>query len=69
WSNAPAGSTWTNGGLQSATLGGGGPLDSIRGVPIGSRVLVQLPKDTGKTSPHPSIAIVVDVVAQPAAPA
>jgi peptidylprolyl isomerase len=69
WTNAPAGDTWTQNGLTGLPIGGGGPLDSIQGIPIGSRVLVLLPKDTSSTSGHPSIAIVLDIVAEPTAPA
>ena len=69
WSNAPAGSTWTKDGLQAVPLGGGSPLDVLKGVPVGSRVLVLLPKDTGKSAAHPALAAVIDVVAQPSVPA
>jgi peptidylprolyl isomerase len=69
WTNAPAGDTWTQNGLTGLPIGAGGPLDSIKGIPIGSRVLVLLPKDTSSTTGHPSIAIVLDIVAEPAPPA
>ncbi|MDQ1700875.1 MAG: peptidylprolyl isomerase [Frankiaceae bacterium] len=69
WSNAPAGSTWTSDGLQSLTIGTGGPLDVLKGTPIGSRILLQLPKDTSTASAHPALAAVIDIVAQPKMPA
>jgi len=64
WSNAPAGSTWSTEGLQALSIGGGGPLDVLKGMPVGSRALVLLPKATG-TAAHPALAAIIDVVAQP----
>ncbi len=67
WSNAPDGSTWSTEGLQPVPIGGGGPLDILKGMPVGSRALVLLPKATG-TGAHPAIAAIIDLVAQPKAP-
>jgi hypothetical protein len=46
-----------------------GVFDRLIGLPVGSRVLLQLPATpaSGSTAASPAIAAVVDVVAQPPA--
>ncbi len=59
-----AGSTWTNGSPAGVTVSATGitnAFDVVRGVPLGSRVLMRLPAASGQ----PGVAVVVDLVAQP----
>ncbi len=73
WTGESAGSTWpgkdpaTSGqGPQELPVATGGPFAGLVGVPIGSRVLVQVPaqpdQQSGQT--QPAIAAVVDVLLQ-----
>ena len=71
WTGEDAGSTWTaaagqGGGPQELPVSAGGPFEGLVGVPLGSRVLVQVPgqadQSTGQT--QPAIAAVVDVLLQ-----
>ncbi|MCU1678024.1 MAG: peptidylprolyl isomerase FKBP-type [Frankiales bacterium] len=64
WSGAPAGSTWTDSGIDGSAIGNGGPLDALVGLPVGSRVLLLLPKTEGATG-NPAIAATLDIVAEP----
>jgi peptidylprolyl isomerase len=60
----PAGSTWTNGGPMAEPVSPSGtttPFDTLRGVPLGSRVLLEIP--AGKSSP--AVAVIVDLIGQP----
>ena len=64
FTGASAGSTWTTGtpaGAKVNPTGSAGPFDLVRGLPLGSRVLIQVPKQ-GKQQ---AIAVVVDLIAQP----
>ncbi len=59
-----AGSTWKIGspaGIAIAASGLTNAFDVLRGVPLGSRVLIRLPASTGR----PGVAVVVDLIAQP----
>jgi peptidylprolyl isomerase len=59
-----AGSTWKDGspaGIAVSPSGSASPFDIVRGLPLGSRILLQLPGSNGQ----PSVAVVVDLVAQP----
>lgn len=60
WDNSTRESTWEQGTPTSVTAGTGGVFDALLGVPVGSRVLVQVP--AGEATP--SIAVVVDVLDQ-----
>jgi peptidylprolyl isomerase len=82
WAGEPAGTTWpgtdptkSGEGPQELPVATGGPFAGLVGVPIGSRVLVQVPGQTDPQSgqTQPAIAAVVDVLLQttvtPATPA
>jgi len=73
WAGDPAGTTWpgadasTSGqGPQELPVAASGPFAGLVGVPLGSRVLVQVPgqtdQQTGQT--QPAIAAVVDLLLQ-----
>ncbi len=73
WAGESAGTTWpgkdpaTSGqGPQELPVATGGPFAGLVGVPIGSRVLVQVPGQTDPQSgqAQPAIAAVVDVLLQ-----
>ena len=77
WIGESAGSTWpaidpTTGqggqGPQELPVATGGPFEGMVGVPLGSRVLVQVPSQTDPSSgqTQPAIAAVVDVLVQTA---
>lgn len=76
WTGESAGSTWPSGatdgssgqGPQELPVAAGGPFANLVGVPLGSRVLVQVPaqSDSSSGQSSPSIAAVVDVIAQTA---
>lgn len=62
WTGAAAGSTWTVGAVQGVPVtksGTASPFNALAGVPVGSRVLLELPK-TSNGGPY---AIVVDIIA------
>ena len=61
WTGKTAGSSWQAGAPDSApvTKGGTGPFDSLVGLPMGSRVLLQIPATSGGGP----FAVVVDIVA------
>lgn len=64
WNNKADGSTWTSGQPTTASVGQKGTpgvLDGLVGLPLGSRVLVEVPAATGQAA----AAAVVDIVAQP----
>ena len=64
-------STRTDGAPIAVTIGGTTPsvFDSVKGYPVGSRILIAIPATTGQTSAsaspttEPAVAVVVDVVA------
>lgn len=74
WTGENAGSTWTADpasgapaqGPQELPVATGGPFAGLVGVPLGSRVLVQVPGQTDPSSgqSQPSIAAVVDLLYQ-----
>jgi peptidylprolyl isomerase len=71
WTGEDAGSTWSTdssagGGPQELPVATGGPFEGLVGVPLGSRVLVQIPaqSDPSTGSSQPAIAAVVDVLVQ-----
>jgi peptidylprolyl isomerase len=70
WSGANAGATWTDGSGSPAAAPIGDaanptPFDDLVGLPIGSRVLIEVPAKAG-ASPSTADAVAVDIVAQPA---
>lgn len=76
WTGESAGSTWPDPAAQAAGTGGtgpqqlsiaaGGPFAGLVGVPLGSRVLVQIPGQTNQQTgqAQPALAAVLDLVAQ-----
>ncbi len=64
WTGKTVGSTWQDGTPAGAPIGTAGqktPFDSLVGVPVGSRVLVEIPAQQGEGP----FAVAVDVVGQP----
>ncbi|HEV7209504.1 MAG TPA: FKBP-type peptidyl-prolyl cis-trans isomerase [Mycobacteriales bacterium] len=64
YSGKPAGSTWTVGTPAAASVSPTGSsmvFDVTRGVPLGSRVLIEVPAQ----GTQPAIAAVADLIAQP----
>lgn len=61
WDNSGTGSTWEAGTPEAVDVGGGGDFDSLVGVPVGSRVLLEFPAADAES---PAIAAVVDILAQ-----
>ncbi len=64
WTGKADGSTWASGQPTTAAVGATGApsvLDGLVGLPIGSRVMIEVPAATGQAA---AVAI-VDVVAQP----
>lgn len=73
WTGENAGTTWTTDdpttsgtGPQELPVATGGPFAGLVGVPLGSRVLVQVPGQTDQSTgqPSPAIAAVVDLLVQ-----
>jgi peptidylprolyl isomerase len=62
WDNSEGESTWELGTPRVVPAGSGGAFDELVGVPVGSRVLQELPA----TDSTPSIALVVDILGQTA---
>lgn len=60
WDNTSSVSTWEEGVPAVVGVGSGDVLDSLIGIPVGSRVLIELPAPEGGEA----IAVVVDVVDQ-----
>jgi peptidylprolyl isomerase len=62
WTGATAASTWTEGapaGVNVGQTGATGVFDGLQGIPVGSRVLIEIPATSGQ-GPY---AAVVDIVA------
>ena len=73
WDNQPLSSTWTATPDGAAAPGPQGvpvgaeqpsPFDLLVGIPIGSRVVLELPAQTGSDAETESVAVVVDVLGQ-----
>ncbi len=75
WDGQPAGSTWPTTDPAAQAAGGGSgpqqvqvtkdsPFAGLAGVPIGSRVLLLIPKSTTQQGQSPSLAVVLDIVAK-----
>lgn len=60
WDNSVGESTWEFGTPQALEVGTGGSFDSLVGIPIGSRVLMEIPG----SADTPAIAVVIDVLGQ-----
>jgi peptidylprolyl isomerase len=73
WSGQAVDSTRTDGSPAAFPIGGTQStiFDSLKGDPVGSRVLITVPESTSQASAsaspttEPAVAIVVDIVAQP----
>lgn len=60
WDNSDGESTWELGRPRMVAAGSGGAFDRLVGVPVGSRVVLELPQNEGL----PAVALVVDILAQ-----
>lgn len=65
WSGEALRSTWPT-GPEGVAIGGEqpSPFDLLIGIPVGSRVLLELPAQDGGDPAKESVAVVVDVLAQ-----
>jgi len=67
WTGKLLQSTWQVGQPTALPVGGeqkGGPLDSLVGIPLGSRVLLEVPAQDASKATTESTAIVLDLVAE-----
>jgi peptidylprolyl isomerase len=69
-SNKPVGSSWSSGtpiGVPVTPSGKNGLFDLTRGLPLGSRVLIESPASpaTASQAASPALVLVADLVAQP----
>lgn len=73
WDNSTSVTTWAKEGedvqvgVQSSTIGSGTILDGLAGVPVGSRVLLEIPAD--EASETPATVAIVDILCATANPA
>ena len=68
WAGKDAGSTWNDGAPAGVSVGAASqttPFDVLKGIPVGSRVLMEIPAEKGQKPATSSVAVVVDIVAQP----
>jgi len=65
WTGDPLRTTWAT-GPEGVAIGGQqpSPFDLLVGIPIGSRVLLELPAQEGADAAAESVAVVIDVIAQ-----
>ncbi|BEP13807.1 FKBP-type peptidyl-prolyl cis-trans isomerase [Acidothermaceae bacterium B102] len=71
WQGQTVASTRTDGAPIAVTIGGSTPsvFDTLKGLPVGSRVLIAIPASSSQTSAsaspttEPAVAVVVDIVA------
>lgn len=65
WSGKALRSTWAT-GPEGVAIGGEqpSPFDLLVGIPVGSRVLLELPAQDGADPTTESVAVVIDVIAQ-----
>ena len=63
WTGKALSSSWQQ-GPQGVAIGGPqpSPFDLLAGVPVGSRVLLTLPAQTGTDATKQSVAVVIDVL-------
>lgn len=73
WTGGALSSTWQEGpqgggvpGPQGVPVGGEqpSPFDLLVGIPVGSRVLLELPAQTGSDAAKESVAVVIDILGQ-----
>lgn len=72
WNDKVAGSTWQAGDPTDITVGASsgpsaGPFTGLVGVPLGSRVLVELPAPAGQAVATGAVAVALDLIGEPAA--
>lgn len=60
WDNSASESTYGTSGPYAAILGNGSIFDSLVGIPIGSRVLIEAPADKGTSAP--AFAVLIDIL-------
>jgi len=65
WTGGALSSTWQD-GPQGVPIGGEqpSPFDLLAGIPVGSRVLLELPAQEGADPDTKSVAVVIDVLGQ-----
>jgi peptidylprolyl isomerase len=66
WTGKPLSSSWERGpqGFPIGVEGQPSPFDLLEGVPVGSRVLLQLPAPADEDASKSSVAVVIDVLGQ-----
>ena len=65
WDNSTAETSFDVSGPQAVTIGGGTVFDMLQGVPVGSRVLLEIPAQDGSSgTTSPAFAVVVDILGQ-----
>ncbi|MDP9807103.1 peptidylprolyl isomerase [Trueperella bonasi] len=66
WDNSMQEITYGQHGPQQLKIGGGSFFDALEGVPVGSRVLVEVPANDGGEGENvaPAYAVVIDVIDQ-----
>jgi peptidylprolyl isomerase len=68
WANKPLSKTWGAQGPQGVPVGAAdgqpNPFDLLIGTPVGSRVLLTLPAQSGTSAAKESVAVVIDVLGQ-----
>jgi peptidylprolyl isomerase len=66
WTGKPLSSSWERGpqGFPIGVEGTPSPFDLLEGVPVGSRVLLQLPAPSDEDASTASVAVVIDVLGQ-----
>jgi hypothetical protein len=66
WSGKVLSSTWKDGprGVPVGAEGQPSPFDLLEGIPVGSRVLLQLPSPDGSDASKESVAVVIDILGQ-----
>lgn len=66
WDNSTQNTSYGQAGPQAYPIGGGSLFDSLEGIPVGSRVLVEAPatKANGDQITNPAYAVVIDVLGQ-----
>lgn len=71
WDNSTPNSTWDTSGVTYVQMGSGGIFDQLAGVPVGSRVVLQLPGTAATESAEatPALAGVIDIIGTVPAPA
>lgn len=65
WDNKPLSSSWQE-GPQGVPVGGEqpSPFDLLVGTPVGSRIVLELPAQTGTDASKESVAVVIDILGQ-----